>query len=975
MQKKTLRTLAALLIGTAALAVQAQSTMTPQQQQAHDRAKEVGRTQTQSGGLLNGIVGDRGRAHVPASAQNPPPGTGSVAGTGEALILTCWNEVVYGPAIGQQLSDNCEPALRGTSVSSNHTTDFSQLVEDLCVAAVRLNRAPNTRLHHHCMNLLSAKQMALNSLAGRDASINATQRQVTVDNRSQPNMTQDQIRNSYSACTTESRQVAPATMEERICETSRASSQGNSCSKTLTARVAWQCPAGAISGPTRVVAGTLLRAGQYTCEVQVPRNVYTCPGDSIGPTNLVVPPGTQPQPACRRSDNTVVAATLTVVQDIETRDATHTVTDDWTDGCATLESQTPPPLRNPPFGSTVGPMAPFDSSPETQRCRLAASTCLDPSSTARLINDVPVTRACWQYRESFDCLTTTVVEQCEPDPACTLSSDTCLEWDNHSNPPTCIRHELRQNCQIAPPVMRDQTSCDNQTYCPGGTCWDTGYRANNEFGEVMSLFAAGQQGARYFNANDFQIFKGYPAVCAHRLGLVLNCCRENLFGDLLFDALHAAENLRPPNFFGGGGEDTSQLFNDKTYDMLFAADSSGQLAAGLRAVSTMKGEATGLWNDIKDQDWKKVATRLLLTAPMAIGNAMVNATIDGVVQQVTFYGLIDGCSDEDKTTRQKRRKHLCVDVGSRCHREVPVVGWCWERHYASCCFNSLLAKLINDQGRRQILEAQMAGRLSPPDAARSLFSAGENNINRRFGTGERPNCLGFSLDQMRLIDFSQLDLTPFLATLDPQLPNLAQLRTRLESMHRNCPAGVGQCDGNTPESLALDTNGNLGANDREGNAVPRQLLSLKPLMRQAYPLAYGQSAGPAAINSDDWRQLRNYRFAEGEPPVTATVTPLREHPTRPNCKVMQVDITRARVTRDWQDRQVPVRDAHGTVTAWRPAAPGEVPRSNVADRNQNGGIPEEGTTGWRGGTAIPETTTRSTINYCADGTVPGVTGP
>jgi conjugal transfer mating pair stabilization protein TraN len=970
--------LLALLLAAAALPAAAQSTMTPRQQEAHDRAKEAARNQTQAGGLLNGLVGERGRRELPNGADAPPPGAQASSGITEALVTGCWRLVTQTQMGGEQLSNACEPAIRGAGLSSNSTNEYARLVEELCFQVWRDSRALDTRLHHHCMNLLAAKEMALRSIAQREQSLAASGREVTVDDRTRPHMTQDQIRDSYSACSTESREVAPATFEERVCESSRAASRGNTCAKTLTARVNWQCPAGAISGPTRVRAGTALQAGRYTCEVQVPRNVYSCPGGSTGPTNLAVPPGTQPEPACRRTgDGTVFAATLTVVQDIETRDATHTVTDEWSSGCAGLESNTPLAMRTLPFGGSVGPMAPFDASPDTQRCRLTASTCRDPAAGPRLVNDVPVSRACWAYNESFDCLTTTVVDDCEGvDASCTLASEDCVEWDNHSAPASCIRREVRHRCQIAPPVMRDVTSCANQTYCPGGgACWDTGYEANTEFGEVISLFSMGQQAARYFNANDFEIFKGYSAACARRTGLVINCCRDNWFGDLLFDALHAAEMFRPPDILGGGDldEDKSQLFNDKTYDMLFYKDSTGQLAAGMRAVSSMKGQAGEAWDAVKDKDWKKVARELFLDAPRAVARAIANSTIDHIVNMTTIYGLVEGCTEDDQLTREKRKKHLCVDVGSHCNIEVPLTDWCWEREYRSCCFNSLLAKLINDQGRAQLMRRQIAGTLSPPDVARSLFPANASNVNQRFGTGSRPNCLGFSLDQFRLINFAEIDLTPFLATINPTLPNRRELVNRLEAMYRNCPGGVGMCDGNTPESQALDDDPRLGAADRNGNAVPRQLLSLKPLMRQAFPLPYGQAAGPAAINSEDWRQLRNYRFREGEPPVTATVTPLRPHPQRQDCKIMQVDVTRARVTHDYQEFNAPVTDENGTVRSWRRLNPSQT-HTTDSSRNQNGGMYEL-PSGWRGGPDIPETTMRNTVSYCADGTVPGVTGP
>ncbi|WP_350979909.1 conjugal transfer protein TraN, partial [Shewanella sp. AC34-MNA-CIBAN-0136] len=58
------------------------------------------------------------------------------------------------------------------------------------------------------------------------------------------------------------------------------------------------------------------------------------------------------------------------------------------------------------------------------------------------------------------------------------------------------------------------------------------------------------------------------------------------------------------------------------------------------------------------------------------------------------------CNTAEQTLSLKRGQNLCVQTGTRCTKKV--LGVCLEREQDHCCFNSILAKLINRQGRSQL---------------------------------------------------------------------------------------------------------------------------------------------------------------------------------------------------------------------------------------------------------------------------------
>ena len=55
----------------------------------------------------------------------------------------------------------------------------------------------------------------------------------------------------YSACTLQTNPISPALYDHQSCNNYYLRSVDNPCQKTLTVHVDWQCPPGAIAGPTR----------------------------------------------------------------------------------------------------------------------------------------------------------------------------------------------------------------------------------------------------------------------------------------------------------------------------------------------------------------------------------------------------------------------------------------------------------------------------------------------------------------------------------------------------------------------------------------------------------------------------------------------------------------------------------------------------------------------------------------------------
>ena len=98
----------------------------------------------------------------------------------------------------------------------------------------------------------------------------------------------------------------------------------------------------------------------------------------------------------------------------------------------------------------------------------------------------------------------------------------------------------------------------------------------------------------------------------------------------------------------------------------------------------------------------------------------------------------------------KNDNRLCHSVGSYCSKKIPIIGSCVQTTQTYCCFNSRLARILNEQGRAQLA--------------------------RGWGGAKGPDCSGFTVAQLQSLDFSRMDLTAFYTEIAPKMPDVGALQ-------------------------------------------------------------------------------------------------------------------------------------------------------------------------------------------------------
>jgi hypothetical protein len=125
------------------------------------------------------------------------------------------------------------------------------------------------------------------------------------------------------------------------------------------------------------------------------------------------------------------------------------------------------------------------------------------------------------------------------------------------------------------------------------------------------------------------------------------------------------------------------------------------------------------------------------------------------------------CPDAEQVTAMKRDASLCVALGEYCSRRLPILRTCIETTQSFCCFNSRLARIINEQGLVQ--------------------------VGRGFGSATSPSCSGFSVAELQALDFSLMDLSEFYAEIAPTAANVGALSGTAAAKVPACYFGAGRC--------------------------------------------------------------------------------------------------------------------------------------------------------------------------------------
>lgn len=375
--------------------------------------------------------------------------------------------------------------------------------------------------------------------------------------------------------------------------------------------------------------------------------------------------------------------------------------------------------------STVAPVAAAD-------CEKVTEVCIDGPATKQ-ISGYSVYRDCWRYQASFNCLSQKTVDDCGPlrERGCSQTGSACIDTASNG---LCQLYEQTYQCKVASGTTSTVANCGSQQLCMEGNCFSTAYQPDADFAKSVAMLEAAREAGKYLDPGSLSVFNGYDNRCHKKLFGLVNCCSGGGIDASLFTNLSL--------ILAAGGQVLGAVGSSYTYDALFAADAPQSVLAGFEALFGVGGGTSALAGLMAGD--VSVASFVGSLAPGPWTIAMLAIQLSGLLS----------CDEAEKVLAMKRDARLCHGVGSYCSRRIGLIKVCVEKTETYCCFNSRLARILNEQGRAQ--------------------------IGRGWGSAQSPDCGGFSLAQLQSLDFSRMDLSEFYAEIAPTLPDAGAMRARVQ---------------------------------------------------------------------------------------------------------------------------------------------------------------------------------------------------
>lgn len=310
-------------------------------------------------------------------------------------------------------------------------------------------------------------------------------------------------------------------------------------------------------------------------------------------------------------------------------------------------------------------------------CILASRTCIEGEGL-RFVEGRPAYRACWAWEEKWTCRAEG--NECleyEKDPSCKLVSETCSDGS-----PDCPRPSRVYSCTRPGLSASVGQVCDGQI-CVGDQCQDVGDTADGDFIDAILQLEIGRQLSVYGDTNVNEFFGGTVSTCRDRMAAE-TCCRAD-----------AAPNTSNAAFgqyllFGvaAGVEFVKWIGSPYVYDLLSWSDKTSWLLNKIYGSS-----GTGAYSPTFSF-WG--ATAQYSESAGWTFNFSSAGFVSAMASQ--FWNKYQSCRATDQRTALAKTQRLCHYVGTTCEKKVTGLG-CVETAEKHVCFNSRLARILNEQGR------------------------------------------------------------------------------------------------------------------------------------------------------------------------------------------------------------------------------------------------------------------------------------
>lgn len=299
---------------------------------------------------------------------------------------------------------------------------------------------------------------------------------------------------------------------------------------------------------------------------------------------------------------------------------------------------------------------------------------------------------------------------------CTLSTSTCMSPAG-GNAANCLLYENSYSCPSTTPPSTVM-NCGSNQYCTGGNCFNTGHAPDSDLAQAVIAHEISREATTYMDANQ-KIFSGNA-----------ESCNQNALGKCCDPKGGAVRNSSiGGNILTTVGGQAVVAGSSYMFDAMYSGYQAYRAMSAMSATATFASSAAA--SAAASSAFTMSSYGLTMTYSASAGFSFAFDPTSFAVA-VAIYIIMDlsSCDPAEKMLAQKNGAGLC--------REVPGGGcvgfFCVNYQHKFCCFNSILAKIINNAGVSQL------GRAAT-------------------------DCSGLTMAEFDRIDFAQIDFSEFIATI------------------------------------------------------------------------------------------------------------------------------------------------------------------------------------------------------------------
>lgn len=386
---------------------------------------------------------------------------------------------------------------------------------------------------------------------------------------------------------------------------------------------------------------------------------------------------------------------------------------------------------------------------------------------------VAVTETCWQYGLQYACEDKTI-DTCSAyasNPACSVVNSVCD--DTVAETGKCSTWKYTYQCQTKPAQTQQQTVCTNGIF--DSSSMKNPNNDNNNF----ALAAISQEIIRQANAygNKGQnIFTGVAEACTKGYAGIKNCCKTHpgAKSNAVVSNLAVAGGMAVVKY---AGKEAISMLSDWVYDTAFSVNEylGGMLEdfglLGEKGPPSPNDFSLGAYGFTYSTGTFEAGSGLMGANTQLVsfeggGFIQFNPYVFAAVVAFQILQNLMSCSDAEMLLAMHKGSNLSVFFKETCDQSF--LGSCLLYKDYYCSFNSVLAKIVNIQGKQQL------GR-DPSD------------------------CTGISIADLKKIDFKKIDFSEFTqAVVDKAkktMPSNSDINNGYQNSMQNSTGGSKQNGG------------------------------------------------------------------------------------------------------------------------------------------------------------------------------------